>query len=193
LCAILLASLRELRHYLCEKRGVTVTEPATMLTDYALTLACAWFAFSLRRRGKGRRVGLWVAAFLATGFAALAGGTAHGFRIPLGESFGLVWNTTVLAIAVGSTLLVAAGIRSAMRPETEDATSRREGVLWLKRAIAVSVAGLAVLVLKLSPHVHFNHNDLYHAIQMGGLYCLYRGADLLEGLSGSDRRRGTES
>ncbi len=164
-----------------------------MLTDYALTLLCAWFAFSLCRRGRGHKVGLWVAAFLATGFAALAGGTAHGFRVPLGESFSLVWKTTVLAIAVGSTLLVAAGMRSAMRPETADADSRREGILWLKRAIAVSVAGLAVLVLKLSPHRHFNHNDLFHAVQMGGLYCLYRGAALLEGLSESDRRRGTGS
>ena len=23
---------------------------------------------------------------------------------------------------------------------------------------------------------HFNHNDLYHVIQMVGLYCFYRGA-----------------
>ena len=81
---------------------MTVTEPATMLTDYALTLACAWFALSLLRRGKGRKVGLWVAAFLMTAFAAVAGGTAHGFRIPLGESHRLVWTITVAAIAAGS-------------------------------------------------------------------------------------------
>ncbi len=172
---------------------MTLTEPATMLTDYALTLVCACFAFSLRRRRAGRKVRLWVAAFLATSFAALAGGTAHGFRIPLGESFGFVWKTTVLAIAASSTLLIAAGIRSAMRPETADAGSRREGVLWLKRAIAVTLAGLAVLVLKLSPHPHFNHNDLYHLIQMGGLYCLYRGAGMLHGLNESDRKPGTGS
>ncbi len=170
-----------------------VTEPATLLTDYALTLLCAFFAFSLFRRSRGRKVGLWIAAFTVTAFAALAGGTAHGFRVPLGESWSLVWKITVLSIAAGSALLIAAGVRSALRPEASDDRARREGFLWLKRAIGVSFAGLAVLVLKLSPHPHFNHNDLYHGIQMGGLFCLYRGALSLHGLSGSCRRRGTGS
>jgi len=176
-----------------------VTELATTLTDYALTLLCAGFAFSLRsrsRRSGGRKVGLWVAAFSVTALAALAGGTAHGFRIPLGETWSLVWSITVVSIAAGAALLIAAGVRSAVRPQEGDESARREGFLWLKRAIGVSLAGLAVLVLKLSPHPHFNHNDLYHLIQMGGLFCLYRGAVLLNGLSGlsgSDRRRGTGS
>ena len=173
-----------------------VTEPATMLTDYALTLLCLFFAFSLHRRSEGRKVGLWVAAFSVTTLAALAGGTAHGFRIPLGENWSTVWRITVASIGVGSGLLIAAGIRSALRPDATDKPVRREGVRWLRRAIWVTLAGLAVLVLKLSPHRNFNHNDLYHVIQMGGLFCLYRGALLLHGLhgiSGSDRRRETGS
>jgi hypothetical protein len=173
-----------------------VSELATMLTDYALTILCGWFAHSLGRhsaRAGGRRVGLWVAAFFVTALAALAGGTAHGFRIPLGETWGIVWRITVLSIAAVAALLIAAAVRSAMRPQAEHEGARREGILWLKRAIVVSLAGLAVLVLKLSPHPHFNHNDLYHVIQMGGLFCLYRGALSLHGLSGSDRRRGTGS
>jgi hypothetical protein len=170
-----------------------VTEPATMLTDYALALMCALFALRLHRGSEGRSVGLWVAAFSVTAFAALAGGTAHGFRLPLGESWSLVWWVTVLSIAFGSSLLVAAGTRSAMRPQAVDERVRREGILWLKRAIAVSLAALAMLLLKLAPHRHFNHNDLYHVIQMGGLYCLYRGAVLLHGLNGSGRTRETGS
>jgi hypothetical protein len=170
---------------------MTVTEPATMLTDYALALLCTGFAISLGRRGGGRRMGLWVAAFLVTALAALAGGTAHGFRIPLGGNHGLLWRVTVIAIAAGSALLIAAGLRCALRPEVDDREDRRAGHRWLKGAVAVSLVGLAVLVLKLGPHRHFNHNDLYHLIQMAGLYCLYRGAGLLHGLSGSDRRRGT--
>lgn len=170
-----------------------VTEPATLLTDYALALLCAWFAFSLERRAGGRMVGLWVVAFSVTALAALAGGTAHGFRVPLGQNWIYVWKITVVSIAASAALLIAAGTRSAMRPQAEDESARRDGILWLKRAIGVSLAGLAVLVLKLAPHRHFNHNDLYHVIQMGGLYCLYRGAVLLHGLSGSDRRRGTGS
>ena len=170
---------------------MTVTEPATMLTDYALALLCLWFALSLGRRGEGRKLGLWVAAFLVTAFAALAGGTAHGFRIPLGESHRPLWTVTIAAIAAGSVLLVAAAVRSAVRPEVGGGEMRSAGHRWLKRAVAVSLAGLAVLVLKLAPQRHFNHNDVYHLIQMGGLYCLYRGAELLHGLNGSGRRRGT--
>jgi hypothetical protein len=80
-----------------------------------------------------------------------------------------------------------------MRPQAKDERARRQGILWLMRAIGVSLAGLAVLVLKLAPHPHFNHNDLYHVIQMGGLYCLYRGALLLHGLNGSGKTRETGS
>jgi MFS family permease len=163
-----------------------------MLTDYALALLCIFFAGSLQRRAEGRRVGLWVAAFLATALAALAGGTAHGFRIPLGEWWALIWRITVIAIAAASALLVAAGTRSALRPQAQD-DKAREGVLWLKRGIAVSLLGLAVLLGRLAPHPDFNYNDLYHVIQMGGLYCLYRGAVLLHGLTESGRRRETGS
>jgi hypothetical protein len=170
-----------------------VTEPATMLTDYALTLLCALFAFSLHRRSRDGKAGLWVAAFSVTALAALAGGTAHGFRVPLGASWSLVWKFTVVSITAGSALLIAAGTRSTMRPQAKDERARRQGILWLMRAIGVSLAGLTVLVLKLAPHPHFNHNDLYHVIQMGGLYCLYRGALLLHGLNGSGKTRETGS
>ncbi|MGH9334325.1 MAG: DUF6962 family protein, partial [Vicinamibacteria bacterium] len=166
-----------------------LTEPATLVTDYALAALCVGFACSLWKRSRafgGRRVGPWVAAFLVTAFAALAGGTSHGFRIPLGESRRSVWNVTVASIAAGALLLIAAGVRSATRGEPKDEASRREGILWLERAIVVSLLGLAVLVGKLSIHPHFNQNDLYHVIQMVGLYGLYRGALLLHGLSGSD-------
>jgi hypothetical protein len=30
-------------------------------------------------------------------------------------------------------------------------------------------------VQKVSLHQHFNHNDLYHVVQMVGLYGVYRG------------------
>ena len=172
---------------------MTVTEPGTMLTDYALALLCLFFAFSLYRRSGGSKAGLWVAAFSVTALAALAGGTAHGFRVLLGENWSTVWRITVASIAVGSGLLLAAGIRSLLGPDAKDQTAWREGVRWLTRAIWVTLAGLAVLVLKLAPHGNFNHNDLYHVIQMGGLFCLYRGAVLLHGLSGSGRRRETGS
>jgi len=164
-----------------------VSEPATMLTDYALALLCACFAVSLYLSSPDRKISIWIGAFSVTAFAALAGGTAHGFRIPLGENWSLVWRLTVFSIALGSALLIAAGIRSATHPETTDGKARRLGHRWLKRAVGISLFGLVILALKLSPHPRFNHNDLYHVIQMGGLYCLYRGALLLGGIGNRDR------
>jgi hypothetical protein len=164
-----------------------ISEPAVMLTNHALTLLCAFFGFCLYFRSPNRKMSLWIAAFFVIAFAALAGGTAHGFRGPLGENWGVAWRITVLSITVGSALLIIAGIRSAMHPKMPDRNARRIGYCWLKRAVEISLIGLAVLILKLSPHPLFNHNILYHAIQMGGLYCLYRGAILLGGLSNSNR------
>jgi hypothetical protein len=41
-----------------------------------------------------------------------------------------------------------------------------------------AVAG-AIQWARLAPHVHFNHNDLFHVVQMASLYLLYRGGLLL--------------
>ena len=156
-----------------------------MLTDYALAALCLFFAAALwsdSRRTGGRQVGLWVAAFLVTALAALAGGTAHGFRLSLGESWDSVWTITVSSIGASSVLLITTGARSVLRTEARDAREKSEGICWLKRGIVVSLIGLVVLVAKLSIHEHFNKNDLYHLIQMGGLYCLYRGAAHLHNL-----------
>jgi hypothetical protein len=45
--------------------------------------------------------------------------------------------------------------------------------------ILVSFAAAAVQRSGFRPARHFNHNDLYHVIQLIGLYCFYRGALLL--------------
>ena len=150
---------------------MVILEPVTMLTDYALAALCLWFAAPLWRRSK-----LWVAGFLVTAIAALLGGTAHGFRVPLGDHWQRVWDLTLWSIAIGSVLLIAAGVRSAVRRDAASDAARQEGIRWLKGAIAVSLVALLVLVAKLSLYQHVNQNDIYHVIQMGGLYCLYRGA-----------------
>lgn len=162
-----------------------ITEPTTMLSDYALAALCLYFAavlWSGSRQAGGRRVGLWIASFLVTALAALAGGTAHGFRWSLGDRWDSVWTVTVWSIVASSGLLITAGVRSVLRSEARDATDRSEGIRWLERGIVVTLVGLAALVAKLSIHEHFNQNDLYHLIQMGGLYCLHRGAIFLHNL-----------
>lgn len=42
--------------------------------------------------------------------------------------------------------------------------------------IVVCFAGAAGQAAGLAPHPHFNHNDLYHVVQMIGMWLIYRGA-----------------
>ena len=50
---------------------------------------------------------------------------------------------------------------------------------WVAAGILISFAAAGVQQSGVSMHRHFNHNDLYHLIQMLGFYFLYRGARLL--------------
>ncbi len=56
------------------------------------------------------------------------------------------------------------------------------GGVWIAAGVAVSFAGASVQLSGFALHCHFNHNDLYHVIQMAGLWLLYRGARELAGL-----------
>ena len=50
---------------------------------------------------------------------------------------------------------------------------------WLTAGVAVAVAAGAIQWARVAPHPHFNHNDLFHLVQMVSLYLLYRGGLLL--------------
>ena len=47
---------------------------------------------------------------------------------------------------------------------------------WLISGVAVTLLGAVVQQSGFSIHRHFNHNDLYHVIQIAGLWLLYRGS-----------------
>jgi len=51
---------------------------------------------------------------------------------------------------------------------------------WLVGGVVVSFLAAAVQVNEIALHRHFNHNDLYHVIQMAGMYLFYRGALVLK-------------
>lgn len=51
-----------------------------------------------------------------------------------------------------------------------------ESARWIVAGIAVTALGSVVQALQIAPHRHFNHNDLFHVIQMAGMILLYRGA-----------------
>ena len=50
---------------------------------------------------------------------------------------------------------------------------------WLIAGVLVSLVAGIVQARRLALHRHFNHNDLYHVIQMAALYAFYRGGALL--------------
>jgi hypothetical protein len=50
---------------------------------------------------------------------------------------------------------------------------------WIAAGIATSFLGAGIQASGLAPHRHFNHNDLYHVVQMAATWMLYRGGMLL--------------
>lgn len=66
---------------------------------------------------------------------------------------------------------------------------------WIVSGVAVSVIAALIQRSGFSLHLHFNHNDLYHAVQLLGLYFLYRGASELndQGSAANHRYPGTRS
>jgi len=58
--------------------------------------------------------------------------------------------------------------------------SRAMSAPWLVGGVLVSFLAVAVQVNEIAIHRHLNYNDVYHMIQMGGMYFFYRGALLLK-------------
>jgi len=57
---------------------------------------------------------------------------------------------------------------------------------YLVSGILVSIAAAGVQQAGVRLHRHFNHNDLMHVIQMGGMWLLYTGGARLRDAGGSD-------
>jgi hypothetical protein len=51
---------------------------------------------------------------------------------------------------------------------------------WIISGILVSFVAAGIQLSGFKLHQHFNHNDLYHVIQMIAMYLLYRGGKLLK-------------
>lgn len=53
------------------------------------------------------------------------------------------------------------------------------GAGWIAVGIIISFVAAGIQVSGFDLHRHFNHNDLYHVVQMAGMYYIYRGALLI--------------
>lgn len=135
--------------------NVPIAEPAVTLTDFALTLECAAFAWAFQRgRQAGDRLGTWfVVFFCAAGLAALAGGITHGFLVDDASLVhGLVWDATLLAIGVTALAAWMIGARLVLRAAL--ARGVRTTALTLFVAYAAAVAsGVDTFLIAISAYL----------------------------------------
>jgi len=168
------ASLLEASVYACAEvsfPAMKITEPATMITDYMLALVCAVFAIlTLRLQSPHRGIPVWFLAFFTGSIAALLGGTFHGFKAHLsaGRAKG-IWEFTLILIGASAAFMIAGAVVSSL------GRGDLESVRWIRRGLVVSAGGFAIQKIGWDIHQHFNHNDLYHVIQIAGFWCLFQG------------------
>ena len=178
-----------------------IQEPMTVATDYVLAIAAAIFAARLWRTNP-----MWSLAFLFTAAGSFFGGTYHGWpllwalAIPV-----LLWKLTMLSIGTASFFLLAGSSRSLLAFGAVKYIIYLGWILihseftwviidyglsllivaivvrtkWVIGSVIASVIGALVQQSGFALHEHFNHNDLYHAIQLVALWLLYRGGKLM--------------
>jgi len=78
---------------------------------------------------------------------------------------GFLW--LLVDYSVSMLVLVAIYVRSA---------PRARATAWLCVAVLLSLLGALVQRLRLAPSAAFNHNDLFHVVQMASMVCVYRSA-----------------
>jgi len=205
-----------------------LTEPATMLTDYAVAVLCAYVSWRLSKTEQAkthRSVGFWAAGMGSLALASGAGGTVHGWALILTQPvLWLLWQGALILIGLAGSCflagtfaasialpyrrllmtvpiaqLVAYTVWMATHSDFRYAVYNYGGTFalillvqlyelfirkapsaaWIVAGVLVSVLAAMVQLSGLTLHPSFNHNDLYHVIQMAGIVLLYRGAALL--------------
>ena len=185
-----------------------MNEPTTVITDYLLGVVAAWVAFQLLKEKERSRF-YWGIAFAALAAGAFLGGTWHGFVrsellwkatvLSVGvASFGMVTGSA-LATLRSRALPVLAAVKLAayigwmlfhdefiyVVLDTGSALLVIAALhLWkwngpMLAGVGVSVIAGLVQASGFALHEQFNHNDLYHLIQIAGVLLLYHGAKRL--------------
>ncbi len=162
---------------------MTIHEPVTLITDFILAIASAIFGTLLWRKGNR----FWAVAFFFTAAGSFLGGTYHGFGgIP-------IWIATVCSIGLASLFflwpfsrIAAAAIFVVFAAWMTVHYNDFKWVIvdygitivllaiimrskWMTAFALVSIAGAIVQQMPIP-----FHNDIYHAIQLFGLWLLYR-------------------
>ncbi len=125
-----------------------------------------------------------------TSFSLIMGSLYHGFQI---ETVHLVrW--VLITLVIGYVLVVINDDRfiNAVRFYIPAMmimlgvmlysyfANNSSGTGWVIISVIIAFFGAGIQVGSISLHKHFNHNDIYHVIQMGSMACLYRGVIFLK-------------
>jgi hypothetical protein len=157
-----------------------ITEPVSMVTDYLLATVSLFFASRLLSTARPEnRVssGLWTIGFMAGAVAAFVGGTYHGFASYFDASLHrALWNITIFSIGTSGAFMVSGVLASSVKRSDE---SKK----WLIRGVTVTAVGFLIQQAPIRRNLDFNHNDLYHLIQIVALYLFFKGARLLQDYS----------
>jgi hypothetical protein len=149
---------------------VSISEPTTLVTDYALALFSAIFGIVLLRLRTHRGTLLWSIGFLSLAAAGLTGGSFHGFRLMMSDSaHRSLWNITCILIGASTGFMISGAM-------TGPLSRYGKNTRWHAAGLAFSVGGLVIQQGHVSLHPSFNHNDLFHCVQIVALFCFFRGA-----------------
>jgi hypothetical protein len=204
-----------------------ISEPTTMITDFALGAVSAVLGWRLYRSAQEERARkCWGLAFGALAVSAVLGGLHHGFAAVMTQAtFAISWKFTVFAIGAFSFGMMAGSVLATMRGAVRagllviasaqlviyaawmlahdaygyvvldtaiamatllllhgwSAVSRRDiASYWALAGIAVSALAAAVQYYHVTLHEQFNHNDLYHVIQIAAMALFFNGGRLLQ-------------
>jgi hypothetical protein len=131
-------------------------------TQYAMGLtALAIFASAVVAFTAGRTQS-WLIALAAVKFAAYAG------MVRRRDDY------TIVVADYGASMIALCVLALVGWARTGAAAAP-----WLIAGVVVSAVAAFIQLKKVSPHPRFNHNDLYHVVQIVALYLFYRGGILL--------------
>jgi hypothetical protein len=137
---------------------MTITQPATLITDYllaAFTAALAWRLLKQFRTTGVRSQYWWAAAFAASAVASFTGGTFHGFSAVLSQSIThALWIVALESLVVAAYCVIRAAL-PAMRTAVSLTIAAGYGAygVWLALnpqfmfAIAAYACALAILAV----------------------------------------------
>ena len=133
-------------------------EVVTMATDYLLAAAGFAAAMWLWKTAAGAPGRWWAAAFVASGVAAVLGGTSHGYAPVLDkETHGLVWRLTYVTVGIAN-FCILYGAALAVVPGR-----------FLRAAAAILALRLLVVAVALILLAHFRYVLYDYAITLVGL------------------------